>query len=121
MAINDAYIGVPVVLGANGVERIVEIAFDESEKAMFAKSVAAVHRSDGGLQGDRSRPRSVILLSAQPGCLFFEGIRRDEHPRISGQGGAEGVRRSDRRRLSRLHRGRGGGGREETCLARFGW
>ena len=41
--VNDAYVGVPVVIGANGVERIIEIAFDESEKAMFAKSVASVH------------------------------------------------------------------------------
>ncbi len=40
--VNDAYIGVPVVIGANGVERIVEIALDEAEKAMFAKSVASV-------------------------------------------------------------------------------
>ena len=40
--VKDAYVGVPVVIGANGVERIIEIAFDESEKAMFAKSVAAV-------------------------------------------------------------------------------
>jgi malate dehydrogenase len=41
--VNGAYVGVPVVIGANGVERVIEIAFDESEKAMFAKSVAAVH------------------------------------------------------------------------------
>jgi malate dehydrogenase len=40
--VKDAYVGVPVVIGANGVERIIEIAFDETEKAMFAKSVAAV-------------------------------------------------------------------------------
>ena len=40
--VNDAYIGVPVVIGANGVERIVEIALDEAETAMFAKSVASV-------------------------------------------------------------------------------
>ena len=40
--VKDAYIGVPVVIGANGVERIVEIALDEAEKAMFAKSVASV-------------------------------------------------------------------------------
>jgi malate dehydrogenase len=40
--VNDAYIGVPVVIGANGVERIVEIALDDAEKAMFAKSVASV-------------------------------------------------------------------------------
>src|SRR4051794_27646561 len=43
--VHDAYIGVPVVIGANGVERIVEITLDEAEKAMFAKSVASV----GGL------------------------------------------------------------------------
>jgi malate dehydrogenase len=30
------------VIGAGGVERIVEIALDEKEKAMFAKSVASV-------------------------------------------------------------------------------
>ncbi len=41
--VTDTYVGVPVVIGANGVERIMEIALDETEKAMFAKSVAAVH------------------------------------------------------------------------------
>jgi malate dehydrogenase len=40
--VKDAYVGVPVVIGANGVERIIEIALDDAEKAMFAKSVAAV-------------------------------------------------------------------------------
>jgi malate dehydrogenase len=40
--VHDAYIGVPVVIGANGVERIVEITLDEVEAAMFAKSVASV-------------------------------------------------------------------------------
>src|SRR5580692_8966050 len=41
--VHNTYVGVPVVIGANGVERIIEIAFDEGEKAMFAKSVASVH------------------------------------------------------------------------------
>jgi malate dehydrogenase len=40
--VHDAYIGVPVVIGASGVERIVEITLDEAESAMFAKSVASV-------------------------------------------------------------------------------
>jgi malate dehydrogenase len=40
--VHDAYIGVPVVIGARGVERIVEITLDEAESAMFAKSVASV-------------------------------------------------------------------------------
>ncbi len=30
------------MIGANGVERIVEITLDEAEKAMFEKSVASV-------------------------------------------------------------------------------
>ena len=41
--VKDTYVGVPVVIGAGGVERMIEIALDEAEKAMFAKSVAAVH------------------------------------------------------------------------------
>ena len=41
--VKDAYIGVPVILGANGVEKVVEIALDEAETAMFAKSVASVN------------------------------------------------------------------------------
>jgi malate dehydrogenase len=40
--VKDMYVGVPVVIGAGGVERIVEIALDDAEKAMFAKSVASV-------------------------------------------------------------------------------
>ncbi len=40
--LTDTYVGVPVVIGAGGVERIVEITLDETEKAMFAKSVASV-------------------------------------------------------------------------------
>jgi len=40
--VKDMYVGVPVVIGAGGVERVVEIALDDSEKAMFAKSVASV-------------------------------------------------------------------------------
>jgi malate dehydrogenase len=40
--VNNLYVGVPVVIGAGGVERIVEISLDASEKAMFDKSVGAV-------------------------------------------------------------------------------
>ena len=40
--VKDLYVGVPVVLGAGGVERIVEIELDGAEKAMFDKSVGAV-------------------------------------------------------------------------------
>ena len=40
--LNDLYVGVPVVIGAGGAERIVEFPMDEGEKAMFAKSVESV-------------------------------------------------------------------------------
>jgi malate dehydrogenase len=40
--VKDLYVGVPVVLGAGGVERVVEIDLDASEQAMFDKSVSAV-------------------------------------------------------------------------------
>ena len=40
--LNDMYFGVPVMLGAGGMERIVEYKFDADEKAMFEKSAASV-------------------------------------------------------------------------------
>jgi Malate/lactate dehydrogenases len=40
--IKDLYVGVPVVIGAKGVERIVEIELNGGERAMFEKSAAAV-------------------------------------------------------------------------------
>jgi malate dehydrogenase len=40
--VNDLYVGVPVVIGAGGVERIVEIELDESASANFQVSVDAV-------------------------------------------------------------------------------
>ena len=36
------YVGVPVVIGAGGAERIVEVILDDAEKAMFEKSVGSV-------------------------------------------------------------------------------
>ncbi|MEL6482150.1 MAG: malate dehydrogenase [Pseudomonadota bacterium] len=36
------YVGVPVIIGENGVEKVVEIALDKDESAMLEKSVTAV-------------------------------------------------------------------------------
>jgi malate dehydrogenase len=41
--VKDTYVGVPVVIGEKGVERIVEVALTAEDKAGFDKSVAAVH------------------------------------------------------------------------------
>jgi malate dehydrogenase len=40
--LKNIYVGVPVVIGAKGVERIVDIEMDKTERAMFDKSVDAV-------------------------------------------------------------------------------
>lgn len=39
---SDVVSGVPVMLGANGAEKIIEVTLDESEKAMFARSCSSV-------------------------------------------------------------------------------
>ncbi|WP_412058784.1 malate dehydrogenase [Bartonella sp. DGB2] len=41
--VHGTYVGVPVVLGAGGVEKIIEIDLTSEEKTAFDKSVAAVH------------------------------------------------------------------------------
>ena len=37
--VDDLYVGVPVIIGAKGVEKIIEIKFNPEEKEMFVKSV----------------------------------------------------------------------------------
>ena len=39
---NDLYVGVPAVIGAGGVERIIEFPFNDAERAMFTASINAV-------------------------------------------------------------------------------
>jgi malate dehydrogenase len=45
----DLCIGVPCILGKNGIEKIVEFDLTEEEKALFAKSAAAVHKTNEAL------------------------------------------------------------------------
>jgi malate dehydrogenase len=40
--LDGIYVGVPVIIGANGVERVVEVKLDAAEKAMLDKSIDAV-------------------------------------------------------------------------------
>jgi malate dehydrogenase len=40
--VDDLYVGVPVIIGAGGVEKIVEIELNAEEKAQFDSSVGAV-------------------------------------------------------------------------------
>ena len=48
--LNDMYFGVPCVLGAKGIERIIEYKFDDAEKAMFEKSAASVKETHEALK-----------------------------------------------------------------------
>jgi len=48
--LKDMFFGVPVMLGRNGMEKIVEYALDETEKAMFEKSAAAVKETHDALK-----------------------------------------------------------------------
>ena len=45
----DLCIGVPCVLGKNGIEKIVEFDLTDAEKALFEKSAAAVHKTNEAL------------------------------------------------------------------------
>ncbi len=49
--VNGYYVGVPVVLGENGVERVVELSLNEEERAALDKSIKAVE----GLVEDMKR------------------------------------------------------------------
>ncbi len=46
---NDICVGVPCILGKNGIEKIVEFDLNEEEKALFAASAAAVRKTNGAL------------------------------------------------------------------------
>ena len=40
--VRDIYAGVPVIIGANGVEKIIELKLDKEEENYFNKSIQAV-------------------------------------------------------------------------------
>ncbi|MEK6629936.1 MAG: malate dehydrogenase [Acidobacteriota bacterium] len=43
--VNGLFVGVPVVLGKNGIEKIIQLDLNDAEKAAFAKSIAAVQKT----------------------------------------------------------------------------
>jgi len=40
--LKDMFVGVPALIGAGGVEKVIEFPMDDAERQMFAKSVASV-------------------------------------------------------------------------------
>jgi malate dehydrogenase len=43
--VNGLFLGVPVIIGAGGIERVMEVELNDAEKAMLAKSVESVRKS----------------------------------------------------------------------------
>ena len=71
------------MLGANGVEKIVEIEFDASEKEMFAKSVAAVPRLSAPCpRRTTSRPPNQATANAAQMSNLGSAVRKPL-PRIT--------------------------------------
>ena len=95
--VKNTYVGVPTVIGAGGVERIIEIDLNKAEQKMFEKSVARGAGAVRGLHRDRAEPEQV-------GDLNKQERQRDEHPRISGQAAAQGLWPAGRRRRRRSSR-----------------
>jgi malate dehydrogenase len=48
--LKDIYVDVPAVLGALGVERVIELKLNDDEKAAFLKSVEVVKTAVGHLK-----------------------------------------------------------------------
>ena len=48
--LNDLCIGVPVILGKNGIEKIAEIELSSAEKAHLMQSAEGVNKTNGLLE-----------------------------------------------------------------------
>ena len=108
--IKDLYVGVPAVIGAKGVERIVEIQLNGSR----TRHVRQIGRrgEDAGrrLHDDRAQPRQGQVGArrrrrAPRPSRTVKGTSH-EHPRVPGQSGAARVRRAGAARASPPSRSR---------------
>ncbi len=74
--VRGLYVGVPVVIGAGGAERVVEIALNKSEQAMFKKSVAAVRGLvDSVIRMRKQAPVRAAKAPAKKAALAKPGRR----------------------------------------------
>ena len=85
--IKDLYVGVPVVIGAKGIERIVELELTGAERDMFEKSAASVKGLVDACK--KIAPNLAPRASAGGRPESFH-----EHPRVSGQSGPARIRRA---------------------------
>ena len=62
--VDDLYVGVPCVLGAGGVETIVEIELDDEAQRELRGQRRRGERAARSLQADRRKPRMSILVDS---------------------------------------------------------
>ena len=110
--IKDLYVGVPVVIGAKGVERIVEIELNSGERSMFEKSAAPCRA--WSTPARRSR---LISTTRQAGARAGNKATH-EYSRVSGKGGAARIRSAGTARRSGIQRG--GSGQRRARSGRSG-
>ncbi len=81
--LNNVYVGLPVVLGRNGVERIVELPLESSELAALQKSAAAIAKNVATMNDligwgkaevieAKTAETAVVVLAAAPPAAVAE-------------------------------------------------
>ncbi len=63
--VKDLYVGVPAVIGAGGVERVIEIDLNRAERKMFDELGRRGLRPVRGLRGDRAEPQEIATRPTQ--------------------------------------------------------
>ena len=120
--VKDLYVGVPVVIGAKGVERIVEIELNGGERAMFDKSVASVQ---GLVEACKKIAPTLALIGVvhpgAPSARTRSPGKPDEYPRISSQSGAARIRRAGAARRAGLHASMRRSKARRNSAVRSGW
>jgi len=72
--VKGLYIGVPAVIGAKGMERVIEIDLNTHERLDFKRSVGSGPEPRRGLRPDCARPPAALgvgISAAVTGSLFF--------------------------------------------------
>ena len=83
--VKDIYVGVPAVIGAGGVERVVEIELDRPRSARFDKSVDAVQGLVDACKNDRPHARLITLVGtpSRSGTCLLTALSSRGDPRCS--------------------------------------
>ncbi len=79
--VKDLYVGVPAVIGAKGIERIVEIKLDAKEKAAFNKSVAAVRK----LVADTEKLRRAAKATPKKAAVKKPATAKAAAPKVAAK------------------------------------